>query len=901
MNRIWLIITTCCAALCMSAIGVAQVKSATTDLLSAGPLAANAALIETSLESRDIDGLGEKLRQIVVAAVKRSDGQTDDYEIVINDPLVRASLVQQELIRRVGEDIIADIAGQKDGVKFLTAFLEDPSWVEAFIVSNFENASYGLAGVPFYKALNNLYLLFQHGKDLDKPIYRRLATALALRTRLSPYMLVRRFQQIQDSHRQGLLHASFDTLDVWEMEWVVYAGYTANDDKDLARDYNFLVNHRLQKVSEHREAWRACWWLDEGVYGESPQGPNFYAPFEHVFGPMEAVFILGGQCENISRYGWAAGQTHGLMASLGGQPAHCCHMFRVGKHWPISYDCAGPAVTDFNIPNWDGTHYASANWLCEQVQQDRVAYLTANRLAMLGKLLREQECARIKILPGLKYSLYRRNVGDRLPDFSKLEPDETGSAKRFDLLGFRLKPPYNYAVVWNGKINVSKTSRVHILLNADDHARVWIDGQMVIESYNSRQIKDINLKSGDHAVRVEFCQGYVNEGLVLEFNGAGKLGKWKRAYAAAFKTQPLNYLIWLDCIKDLENTTDVSPKVWLNFARVGAKAFHAYHETGWALVRRAVENTLPKISANERLDFFVQCHDILRQTNAIEYDDYHLGNVLNWQADQIGDLALQKKFFEKIMRIHTAASPNNQVFGMVLEWGSHRFAQGDQSMRRWFVNIIDDSFRRQGNGACKDLIRKQIGYGIHTAAERSDFQLSRTWLKLGNDLLPRLCPSDVRLAPEQARVFPKIDPFPGRLLSSDGLLRISSRHAEDAPLSYAALLNGSGVGGFFHTNPEINPWAQVQLPGNAVISGIELVNRFEMCSDRQIPLKVSVSSDGKQWVEVATFTQVDKTYRVDLRNKNIQAQFVRVERPAQAGRNDYFHLRGILIYGKKLY
>ena len=97
-------------------------------------------------------------------------------------------------------------------------------------------------------------------------------------------------------------------------------------------------------------------------------------------------------------------------------------------------------------------------------------------------------------------------------------------------------------------------------------------------------------------------------------------------------------------------------------------------------------------------------------------------------------------------------------------------------------------------------------------------------------LLPPLKPEDVHLNAAQAAAVPKYEPFPGELLSKDGLLQTSSACQYDRPLSYAQVLSG-GFGGYFDTNNEEKPWAQVQLPGEAELSGIVLLQPLRIRAD----------------------------------------------------------------------
>ncbi|MFO1521235.1 MAG: discoidin domain-containing protein [Kiritimatiellia bacterium] len=141
------------------------------------------------------------------------------------------------------------------------------------------------------------------------------------------------------------------------------------------------------------------------------------------------------------------------------------------------------------------------------------------------------------------------------------------------------------------------------------------------------------------------------------------------------------------------------------------------------------------------------------------------------------------------------------------------------------------------------------------------------------------------------------------------MLRSSSACGYDKPLSYAAILDGS-MPGWLDTNNEEKPWAEVQLAGDSDVSGIVLLNRYEYAADQEefkwaAPLKVSVSTDGKAYTEVARVEQPEALFRIDLQGKAARARFVRIERAAPADGskpgNGRWHFRSFLVYGKKLY
>jgi hypothetical protein len=166
----------------------------------------------------------------------------------------------------------------------------------------------------------------------------------------------------------------------------------------------------------------------------------------------------------------------------------------------------------------------------------------------------------------------------------------------------------------------------------------------------------------------------------------------------------------------------------------------------------------------------------------------------------------------------------------------------------------------------------------------------------------------VFLDPKQMADFPKFEPFPEFLLSKDGMLQTSSACGSDRPLSYRQVLS-DGTGGWFDTNPEEKPWAQVQLAGEGELTGIVLVNRYEVGPTNDefqwvVPFKVSVSLDGKTWTEVASFDKSEAVFRVDLQGRKLVARYVRAERQPAADKTKppgRFHLRSFQVFGKKLY
>jgi len=836
----------------------------------------------------DISALRRKLGDALADAARDGAGVLR----VVESPDLRADLARAELLRACGEERVAALAAREGGADFLDALLGDSAWLESFLAS-------GNAEWP--QALENLYVLRRHEPVWEGRLEKDLATALALQWGKGlPYRLVERFRHIRQALRDGLLHVSFESLDVRELRWAVPTYGTAYD-------FQFLLDDRQTRLGDYLGAHGGIRYVSFNVYGLTVQDQwNYVGPWCHRYGngtgnrPFPAHKWVGGVCGTVSTYGSAAAQAHGIPSAAIGQPGHCAYVVRVGQEWPVGNSVTWPSHA--SAPGWEGTGYPTLHRLYEPVCQDGERFMKATRLAWLARLQAERGRAQARLLPGLSYSVYRQGVGAALPDFTKLRPANVGVAKGFDLAAVTPPGAANFGVVWEGEMEVSGPGPVRIATHSDDGSRVCVDGKPVVEANCSRQEKDVPLAPGRHAVRVEFSQGSGALHLRVELGGAPRLGEWTAAYEQALAAQPLNFGVWLEYVKALEGVPAVPAQTWLDLARRAAKTFAPYPEAGWALVNRCFEKGMTALKPEERMAFLLERHGALRQEVADRFEASPYEGILHWQADRLGgDATLAVGFFGGLLRAHAAKPPHDWVFGQVLNWGQNRFA-GNPKTAPAFARAMEGYFREQGGAVSQDLVRNQIAGGIRRAGEAGDLPSWRLWTDMAEKMLPALSPGDVHLNPQQAAAFPKHQAFPGDLLSADAMLRLSSVDGgADRPLSYRALLRGAGCGGFFHTGAEDNPWVQVQLAGEADLSGVVLVNRFEAAAERQAPLKVSASVDGKAWTELAAFAKSQPVFEAGVQGKATRARFVRIERPAVAGRREPFHLRGILLYGKKLY
>ena len=384
-------------------------------------------------------------------------------------------------------------------------------------------------------------------------------------------------------------------------------------------------------------------------------------------------------------------------------------------------------------------------------------------------------------------------------------------------------------------------------------------------------------------------------------------GLWTETYQHAIDTQPLNYGTWLEYVTAITAAQNVPPATLLALGRRAAEVFAPYHQPAFALAHRCFEKAAPSMKATDRMAYLLELQRLLRQDKATHLAAYNWSDNFQWEADHLGDPAMELPFFAALLQIHHSPDPQyNGLFGGVISWGSSRFSALPATSVA-YAKRIQGFFQSLKSPADTAVLSDAISNGIRKSSETSDRAGYRAWSDMATRMLPPVKPEDVYLNAAQAAAAPQILPFHGDLLSKTGMLQTSSACQYDRPLSYAQILKG-GIGGWFDTNSEENPWAQVQLSGESVLSGILLVNRYEFDPNSEefrwaVPLRVSVSIDGKTWTEVASITQADAVFRVDLRSKAPRARYVRIERIASADKTappGRFHFRNFLIYGRAL-
>jgi hypothetical protein len=812
-------------------------------------------------------------------------------DAVLSDAAVCRELAEWELLRR-GGDAADEVAARPGGPKMLESLTSDAAWMEEILTTDNRKLE---------QVLENLRFLHHHCPGFDNPLYRRMGTAIAMQAgEMNRFRLQDRFRHMQQAYEAGYLHPKFDTLTLREMCWAVWLAGTHED-------FQFMLDEMQTTWSDYVGA---CWgipYIDPNVYGYSVQGWGYVDPWVHRYGsgtgdrPYRVQRQVGGVCGTLSGYGAAAAKVHGAMATTVGQPGHCAYVVRVDDRWATGNDVFGHETNGASV--FEGTGFASMYQLYEEIHRSQPRLIAAGRKLWAAHLMEDASRAEVHLLPGLKFQQFRLPEG-KLANLPKAALEKSGTVREIDLAAVRPVDASNIGVIWEGQAEIRGPGKLQVSVSSDDSSRLIIAGK---EIPTNKGWQDVAVAPGVHPFRLEYANIGGSLALKLDWRSVAPFNaKWLATARQALEAQPENYLTWLDVTKSLEAAEAVPPGIWSELALQAADAFRQWHEAGWAATNRLLAKSIASLPAADRMKTLLAAHRELRQENAPNFFGFNLGGVLDTQAGWLGQAAEKVEFFKQLLQIHQSENPERQrVFGEVMAWGQ-RSLGGKADTAALFIPALGDFYSGKSGAADKAKASATILNGLRASAEKADRPSHKLWSDLAAKLLPATKPADIFLTDAEFAAAPKGEPFAGELLSAEATLRLSSASPNDRILSHAAVLDGAAPG-FFETNAEAKPWVQIALAGDCEVSGIALVNRYESPagSDRAVrsfPCKISLSTDGTHWTEVATAETPATLTRIDLSGKAPRTRYLRLERqPPADGKPQKMHFRNILIYGRKLF
>lgn len=306
----------------------------------------------------------------------------DRWQQLREQPGYWHGLALSELFRATGDEAMAKIAATSEGRQFLAAFFADDDWLLMYLANGPvpEKTADGLAALCAIWTADR-----QAGRTTDY----RLATAVALAFHSSPQRELlhnlmhrdrgavtpaARYQFYRESEQAGRLRPLFKNLAVWELRWVVCAP-VENEALTWLQDN---VNVPLTDFDD------VCWvphYRGVNDFGDSIQGPLFYAASRSHCNWAEDIARHGGVCGSLSTFGAINAMAHGVPATPKGQPGHCAFAVRVapGDWMPGFGGPDGGAAYHY----WKGSF--SYVWLADDAFADASRMRISMQLAWLAR------------------------------------------------------------------------------------------------------------------------------------------------------------------------------------------------------------------------------------------------------------------------------------------------------------------------------------------------------------------------------------------------------------------------------------------------------------------------------------------------------------------------------------
>lgn len=373
-------------------------------------------------------------------------------------------------------------------------------------------------------------------------------------------------------------------------------------------------------------------------------------------------------------------------------------------------------------------------------------------------------------------------------------------------------------------------------------------------------------------------------------------------YELATDIQPLNYPAWSSFFESLKNILPHDKKKWMQVNEAFCRGMGSKHpEVCMTVLNKQVYPALMGL-LRTREEKLKVCEDFLNNMDRTEDEPkWGLEKLLQSQAALFGAVIassaspLGSESDEESENVNVKlSSPSSRddllaYFKMMtrclmgkpafaadaMSWGSEFAGSISSDMQNEFTQM---ALQASGNarGEDKESLLKTALVGAENNQNIATFQ------------------SIAKKFGKKEPNLPKIDPYPGELLSSGGLIRFSSLSPQyDDPSEHPGVIETSG--GRFHTNNSgENEWAEVVMRRPGTVTGIVIVT-MDSNEFRLHDWRVETSMDGNAWTPLSPLPDRPKQNVIYIDGKNTQCQRVRVFRDGK----DFFHLRAIHVYGRK--
>ena len=300
---------------------------------------------------------------------------------------IKLNIARYAALRRIGDRGWKELSRRRGSSKFAAAFLKDRSWLEDFAWSG------PCDGYNAILALESVF--FQDDGRWVKTLDcagRRFATALALEySSHDEAYLTDYLDAYRTTWEEGRLHRHALIQPVWQWRFAIHQGQPS-----ASCDYAPAQQRYLSKYVNmpERKYGSACWLVPYRLFncfGESVHGPQYYAPWEAAGEWPKRRYspIVGGVCGELSKFGSACANSHGLPSCTAGQPVHCAYTRRrLDGQWEINYSVTYP--THIQLKFWERNIWPYVTALEGTFTGNREKRLDADRYIELALLSAER-------------------------------------------------------------------------------------------------------------------------------------------------------------------------------------------------------------------------------------------------------------------------------------------------------------------------------------------------------------------------------------------------------------------------------------------------------------------------------------------------------------------------------
>ena len=316
----------------------------------------------------------------------------------------KLAIARHAVLRLIGQRGWDELAARPGGGQFVKAFMNDRTWLEDFAWSGTfpADSNNGWArsesgpgdGAAAALALESLvfqddgrWVPFENGRFADNE-GRRFMTALAIvYSDKDEAWLADVLDAYRTTAKEGRLHRRAYSQPVWQWRFAVHQGHGTGSTDNMAAQQRHLdkfVNLPM------REYGGTCWMIEyrmKNCFGDSVQGPLYYKPWETTgeWPKRRYSQIVGGVCGELSKFGSATSNAHGLPSTTVGQPGHCAYSRRLADgSWEVDYSVTGHSQMHMCFWNRHPWQYTSA--LEGTFEGDREQRLNADRMIELALL-----------------------------------------------------------------------------------------------------------------------------------------------------------------------------------------------------------------------------------------------------------------------------------------------------------------------------------------------------------------------------------------------------------------------------------------------------------------------------------------------------------------------------------